>query len=77
MGGATLTAHIFVFFRTYDLLAQISGGRPLLHEHDVAVQPQPNLATVHPRLARTALEQCFPSYSVARLLSVCLPAVSA
>ena len=29
---------------------------PLLHEHEVAV-PQPNLATVHPRLARSALER--------------------
>ena len=35
------------------------GGRPLLHEHEVAVQStnQPGNITVHTRLARTALEQ--------------------
>ena len=38
-GVAMLREHIFARFRTCDLLAQMSvGSRPLLHEHEVAVQ---------------------------------------
>ena len=60
--GYTQDAHLDLCLRTHLSHLSFAGaakcrGRPLLHEHEVAVQTATNLATVHPRLARTALER--------------------
>ena len=55
---AMLRGHNFACFRTCDLLAQMSEGAALCCTSTrQRCRPQTNLATVRPRLARTALER--------------------
>ena len=71
-----LRAHIFVCFRTCDLLAQISvGGRPLLHEHEVAVQTATQPGNCSPPLGAYrsgAIEHCLLRFQAHMRFHVCL-----
>ena len=71
------SAHILACFRTCDLLAQISvGGRPLLHEHEVAVQTATQPGNSSPPPGTTyrsgATEHCLLSFQVHVRFHVCL-----